>query len=295
MSPMPQINFIFYGTSEFSVFILDTLLKANFKPCLIVSTPDQAQGRKMEIKPTLTKIWAQNNQVPIFQPNKLDEEAFEFLQNFISQHRVDVAIVASYGKIIPERFLGLPPHQTLNAHPSLLPKYRGPAPIEYQILDDEKNIGVSVMLLDKEMDHGPILKQAQLGNSEIFNREILEQKLAELNARLLVEILPDWIENKITPQAQNHAEASYTKKINKQEAEISWQDLQQSNLARKNFLKIQAYYGWPNAWTLVEHNHKQIRLVIKTAELKNEKLEILTVIPEGKKEMNWLDFLRGLK
>ena len=290
-----SIKFVFYGTSEFSVFVLEALKKNELVPSLIVSTPDKAQGRKMEIKPTLAKIWAEQNGVLVFQPNKLDDEAFDFLRKFMGKNSIQVAIVASYGKIIPQRFLDLSPHKTLNAHPSLLPKYRGASPLESQILADEKEVGTSIMILDAEMDHGDILDQVKYGGEKFPVREIFEEKMGELSGDLLAKILPDYLVGKVQAVSQKHNEATFTKKIEKTEAEINWSDLQDTGKARQNFLKIQAYSGWPNVFTWVPRGDEKIRVIIKSAEFKNGELVIKRVIPEGKKEMDYQDFLRGLK
>ena len=281
-----QIKFVFWGTSEFSVYILDALKTKGFLPSMIVSTPDKPQGRKLEVKPTLTKIWATENNIPVLQPERLKENNELFLQ--LSSLEVDVFIVASYGKIIPERFLNIPKYKTLNVHPSLLPTLRGPSPIETAILQDIKNTGVSIMLLDKEMDHGPILEQVKYSISEWSTKEELEKIFGKIGGELLSEILPKWISGEISAKEQDDSKATYCKKIEKQDALI---DLTAD--AYLNFRKIKAYSGWPNAFYFLEHQGKQIRIVIKDAKYENENLLITRVVPEGKKEMNYDDFMRG--
>ena len=281
-----SIKFVFWGTSEFSVYILNSLKERGFLPSLIVSTPDKPQGRKLEIKPTHTKTWAEIHNIPVFQPEKLNDEAFEKL----SKEEWDVFIVASYGKIIPERFLNIPKSKTLNVHPSLLPELRGPSPIDSCILRDIKNTGVSIMQLDKEMDHGPIVIQKEYTITEWPKREELEKSFGYLGGELLADILPGWINGKIQEKEQDHSKATYCKKIEKQEALIDMSDE-----PYLNFRKIQAYSGWPCAFFFVKNNEKNIRVVVKDAEFKNGELIIARVIPEGKKEMSYQDFLRGLK
>ena len=283
---MNKINFAFWGTSEFSVCILESLKKGGFLPSIIISTPDKPQGRKLEVKPTFTKIWAEENNIPILQPEKLNDEFFYKL----SAESYKLSIVASYGKIIPERFLDIPESKTLNVHPSLLPELRGPSPIETAILKNIKNTGVTIMKLDKEMDHGPILAQKTYTIDEWPTREELEKKLGEIGGELLTEVIPAWVSGKIQEKEQDHSGATFSTKIQKQDALI---DL--SADPYENFRKIQAYSGWPNAFFFIEHNGIKIRVSIKEAAFKNNTLEILRVIPEGKKEMNYSDFLRGLK
>lgn len=279
-------NFIFWGTSEFSVYILDSIKSRGFLPSLIVSTPDKPQGRKLEIKPTLTKIWAQENNIPILQPGKLDDEFYNQLQNT----HYSLFIVASYGKIIPERFLNIPKHKTLNVHPSLLPELRGPSPIETAILKDIKNTGVSIMRLDKEMDHGPIIAQVLYNVLEWPTKDELEKIFGEIGGELLGNIIPKWIKSEIEEKEQDHTKATYCEKIEKNDALINL-----DNDPYENFRKIQAYSGWPNAFFFLEHGNKKIRVLIKEAKYEENKLIITRVVPEGKKEMNYEDFIRGQK
>ena len=281
-------NFVFWGTSEFSVYILDALAERGFLPSLIVSTPDKPQGRKLEIKPTLTKVWAEAHGIPVLQPEKLrdNEDLFSSLQAI----NADVFVVASYGKIIPERFLNIPKAQTLNVHPSLLPDLRGPSPIETAILRDIKNTGVTIMRLDKEMDHGPTVIQKEFTVNEWPKREELEKTLGAVGGELLADIFPDWVLGKIEEKEQDHSKATYCKKIEKQDAQL---DL--SADPYENFRKIRAYSGWPNAFYFLEHSGKKIRVVINDAKFENRSLLLTRVTPEGKKEMDYHDFLRGLK
>jgi methionyl-tRNA formyltransferase len=280
------VKFAFWGTSEFSVYILDSLKSKGFLPKLIVSTPDKPQGRKLEIKPTLTKIWAEKNNIPILQPAKLDDEFYHSLLTT----DYSLFIVVSYGKIIPDKFLSLPKHKTLNVHPSLLPELRGPSPIETAILRDIKNTGVSIMRLDKEMDHGPIIAQAKYDVSEWTKKEELEKTLAEIGGELLADTLPKWISSEIKEEEQDHTKATYCKKIQKLDAQIDFDEDPYLNCR-----KIKAYSGWPNAFYFLEHGRKKIRVIIKDADFVDGKLVITKVVPEGKKEMSYNDFARGIR
>ncbi len=284
-----ETKFIFWGTSEFSVYILDSLKSKGFLPELIISTPDKPQGRKLQIKPTLTKIWATENNIPILQPMKLDDEFYHQLKT----NDYDLSIVASYGKIIPERFLNIPKLKTLNVHPSLLPILRGPSPIETAILKDIKNTGVSIMVLDKEMDHGGIIAQKNYDVSEWPQKEELEKILGEIGGELLTEIIPKWVNEEIKEEEQDHSKATYCTKIEKQDALIDLNDD-----PYLNFRKIKAYSGWPNAFYFEDSHGKKIRVIIKDAKFEKDqeghgKLIITRVVPEGKKEMSYEDFVRG--
>jgi methionyl-tRNA formyltransferase len=282
------IKFAFWGTSEFSVYILDSLKSKGFLPALIVSTPDKPQGRKLEIKPTLTKIWAEENKIAILQPEILRDN--NELVTQLTAYNLDVSIVASYGKIIPDKFLNLPKHQTLNVHPSLLPKLRGPSPIETAILKDMKKTGVSIMRLDKEMDHGPIVAQVEYNVPEWPKKEELEKTFGDIGGGLLANIMPKWVAGEIEEIEQDHSKATYCNKIKKEDALL--------NLADKpylNFRKVKAYSGWPNAFFFLENDGKKIRVVVKDAKYENGDFIITRVIPEGKKEMSRDDFMRGQK
>jgi methionyl-tRNA formyltransferase len=282
------IKFVFWGTSEFSVYILDSLKSKGFLPSLIISTPDKPQGRKLEIKPTLTKIWAEENNIPVLQPEKLKEND-ELFRN-LSSLNSDVFIVASYGKIIPDVLLNIPKYKTLNVHPSLLPKLRGPSPIETAILKDIKKTGVSIMRLDKEMDHGPLLAQVEYNVPEWPKKEELEKTFGEIGGELLANVLPKWIADEIEEIEQDHSKATYCVKIEKQDALL---DLAANPY--ENFRKVKAYSGWPNAFFFLENDGKKIRVVVKDAKYENGDFIITRVIPEGKKEMSRDDFMRGIK
>ena len=281
----------FFGTPTFAVTILEELKKAGTMPTLIVTAPDKPQGRGLVLTPPPVKVWAQENNIKVIQPATLKEaSAIAELLN----EPWDIFIVAAYGKIIPENILELPKHKTLNVHPSLLPKFRGPSPIEAGILADDNDIGVSIMRLDKEMDHGPIVAQEKIGLDKIGAWPIPAPPLEDISAHeggaLLAKIIPDWVAGKITEQAQDHARATYCKKISKADGLI---DLTAD--PRTNYLKICAYSGWPGSYFFHEHNGKKIRVTIKKVAFQDNLLNIVTVIPEGKSEMPYSDFLRGMK
>lgn len=289
--PTTRNQFVFFGTSRFSLIVLDELKHAGIVPELIVTAPDKPQGRNLVLTSPPVKTWAEQNNVPFLQPAKLDDAFIDKLQAISYK----LFLVASYGKIIPQKILDLPEHGTLNVHPSLLPKYRGPSPIQSQVLADEKDIGVSIMLLDEKMDHGPIVARAQciVDNTQKEggwppNAKELEELLARQGGALLAKTIPEWLAGSITPQEQEHDKATYTKKITKEDALL---DL--AGDPYKNFLKIRAYGPWPGTYFFVEKKGAKIRVLIKDATFENGVLTITRVIPEGKKEVSYEDFLRG--
>ena len=279
----------FFGSSKFSVFCLEELSSSGILPNLIITTPDMPTGRGLKLTPTPVKIWAEKNNIPCLTPENLKD------QNILTSLEAEtntLFLVASYGKIIPKNIVELPKYGTLNIHPSLLPKYRGASPLQTQILNDEKEIGTSIMLMDEKMDHGPIIIQKKV---EIINwpikTEELKLVLAKESITLFNEIINDWLNGKITPTEQNHTEATFTKKVEKADGLI---DLEKDD-PYTNFLKIQAYSTWPQAYFFISKGEQKIRVIVKEAKYIDNKLEIIRVLPEGKKEMNYQDFLRGLK
>ncbi len=284
-------KWVYFGTSAFSVIVLGELKNNGFLPKLIVTTEDKPKGRKMTLTPPETKIWAQKENIPFVQLKTLRKpESIEAIKSY-SKDGYDLFIVASYGKIIPQEILDLPKHQTLNVHPSLLPKLRGPSPIKSAILK-ENETGVTIMRLDAEMDHGPILLQKKV---EIDNwppyAEDLEKMLGKIGGEMLSEIIPDWISGKIEEKEQNHEKATLCEKIKKTDGELNLEDDPISNLR-----KIRAYHIWPGAYFFKDiGNGVKKRILVKTAHIENNELVLDKVIPEGKKEMDYKDFLRGLK
>lgn len=286
---MSNINFIFFGTSEFAVKILEKLVESGYVPCLVVTTPDKPQGRKMVLTSPPVKVFAQKHNLKIAQPEKLKPELFEI---------PDLFIVASYGKIIPKSVLDIPKFGTLNVHPSLLPKFRGPSPIQSFILSGEKETGVTIMLMDEQVDHGPILSISNLKSKTLpigrqvsnLNAKELEENLAELGGQMLVDVIPKWINKEIKAQEQNHSRATFTKKITKEDGLVNL-DKDKPEIIYRKFL---AFQPWPRIYYFIEKNGRKIRVIITDMKLsETSELKIKKVKPEGRNEMNYEDFLKG--
>ena len=192
-------------------------------------------------------------------------------------------IVADFGRIIPKEILEMPKHGMINVHPSLLPKFRGSSPIQSFILSGEEETGVTIIKIDEEVDHGPVVAQQQLRVKNLYHKE-LEEQLAKLGGEMLIKIIPDWVVGKIKPREQNHSQATFTKKINKEDGLINL-DEPAEVIARK----VRAFTPWPGAYFFA--NGK--RIIITEAEEKDGELVIKRVKPEGKNEMPYEDFLRG--
>ncbi|MCI0532721.1 methionyl-tRNA formyltransferase [bacterium] len=286
MGKNPSIDFLFFGTDDFAVGVLEELKKAGLSPSLIVTSPDKRAGRGMKITPPPVKRWGESSGISVIQPEKLDEES---VTNYrLKTKNYKLFIVASYGKIIPKNILEIPEHGALNVHPSLLPQYRGSSPIESAILGGDTETGVSIMLMDEKIDHGPILAQEHIllgnGNDTPPGSE-LRKKLASTGGRLLAETIPEWIAGKIEAKDQNHAHAAFTRRITKEDALINLSDDAEMNLR-----KIRAYDVWPGAYFFVEKNGKKMRVKITEAHLDKNTLVIDTVIPEGKNKMPYEKF-----
>lgn len=280
-----KIKIGFFGTPEYAVMTLEALKNAGFEISFVVTMPDKPQGRKLALTPPPAKVWAEKNKIKVYQPEKLRDPLFK---KELENHKCDVFIVIAYGKIIPEEILELPKAHSLNIHGSLLPKYRGSCPIESAILNDDKHTGVSIIKMDKEMDHGPIIAiKDVIVEPWPPTREILGEKIVRAGSELLISILPDWIDGEIKEKEQDHGQATYTKMIEKEDGLIDLGDD-----PYKNFLKIQAYHGWPSAFFFDNKNEERKRVKITQASFENGKLKIEKIIPEGKKEMPYEDWIK---
>lgn len=281
-----QIRFVFFGTSEFSVKTLEVLKENGLIPTLVVSTEDKPQGRGLILSPTPTKVWAEVHQIPAYQPSTLkDSSVLERLE----KENADLFIVAAYGKLIPKNIFELPPHKTLNVHPSLLPKLRGASPIQSSILEEDET-GVTIMLISEKMDEGPIVAQKKVEIPEWpISAVVLEDILALHGGKLLSDVLPKWINGDIEAVPQDDSKATYCSKIEKEDGLLDLSADPQINLR-----KVKAFNPKPGAYIFFDRKDgKKVRVVIKDAQIKDGEFIPLRVVPEGKKEMDWQDFLRG--
>lgn len=250
---------------------------------------------------------------------KLKESGYEPVSGNledVERIRPDLVIVANFGKIIPKDILKIPKHGCLNLHPSLLPKYRGSTPVQSAILNGDKETGISLILMDEKIDHGPILAQTKTAIGPNETAEQLGQRLALMGSDLLISFIPEWTkgEKNIIPQEaigttytkilelkdeeidwtkgekllspQEETKATYTKILTRKDGEIDWK-----KPAQEIERQIRAFYPWPGTYTF----HKGKRIKILKAKLKKGKLIIEEVQPEGKRPMSFKDFLLGHK
>lgn len=250
-------SLLFFGTSDFAVPALESLIRNGHRIAGVITNPDERTGRKQTLTPPPVKICAQKYNIPVFQPERLEAERFKK-----EMPAADIFIVAAYGKIIPKKILNLPAYGTLNIHPSLLPRWRGPAPIQYAILHGDRKTGVTIMQIDELMDHGPIILQKETtSDPQKMSYRELHDELARLGAELLVSILSRWIAGRIVPVPQNDAQATYSHMITKNDGRIDW-----SKPAEEIERMTRAFNPWPGAWTLWPDESGIKRIRIETAE-----------------------------
>ena len=230
------------GTPELAGASLRALLAApEFSVVAVVTQPDQPKGRGLKLQASPVKEIALQHQLPVFQPTRAREETF--IQQ-LRELSPDLIAVAAYGQILPASILDLPRFGCLNVHTSLLPKYRGAAPIQRAILDGEIETGVTIMKMNAGMDTGAILTQEKTPIAPADNSQILHDRLAQIGAALLVRTIPEYIAGKIQPQPQPVEGVSYAAKIKKQDGEIDW-----TQSARAIGNRVRALTPWPGAFT----------------------------------------------
>ncbi|MDE2041288.1 MAG: methionyl-tRNA formyltransferase [Patescibacteria group bacterium] len=281
------MTYAFFGSSRLSVIVLDEMERLGYLPSFVVTTPDKPQGRKMAVAANVVKAWASSHGTQSLEFARLDAEAV----HSITGRACDLYVVASYGRIMPAALIEAPKFKTLNVHPSLLPRYRGPSPLPTAILDDAKATGVTIMRMDEQVDHGPIVAQREISVSEWPIYEDFEELMARAGAELLVDVLPQWLAGEISARDQDHSRATFTRKFSKDDGLVDIHDPDQY----KVFRTIQAFHQWPQAYFLMKRNGKQLRVKISQAAFANGLLEIKRVIPEGSREMAYRDFLSGYR
>lgn len=279
-----NLNFIFLGTPDVASKTLEILKSNGYLPTLIITSPDKPQGRKMIITPPPVKIWAKKNNIPYLQPEKIDDE---FISN-LKPETYNLSIVVAYGKILPEKIINLPKLGTINIHYSLLPKYRGASPLEAVLLNGDTETGVTIQQMVFKLDSGPILAQEKIPINIIETKEDIKKKLINLGANTLCKILPKIVDGQIKGEEQNEVEATHCKKIKKEDGEININD---NGIV--NYNKYRAFYGWPGIYFFTEKNNKKMRVKITKAKYENNSFIIEKVIPEGKKEISYKDFLKN--
>ena len=279
------MNIVFFGSSKYVLPVIE-VLKNNFNLKLVVTT---------EKNPTDPVInYCSKNNIECISTLRIDNNIKSKLKTLDAK----IAVVASFGVIIPQDVLDLFPKGILNIHPSLLPKYRGTTPVQTAILNNDKKTGVSIMLLDKEMDHGPILEQQTINLSDTETSDTLYTQLFNIGSQMLTKLIPLFLEDKIVLTAQNHENASFTKPLTRDSGYLKINDKYQiPNLKFINKLEIRnwkleiaratrALYPWPGVWTKYKLSKNGNEKIIKL--LPENRIQV-----EGKKPMTIKDFING--
>jgi len=245
-----KLKIVFLGTPKFSDIVLKELIENDFKPSLIITSADKPVGRKQIIIPSPIKETAEKYGISISQPQKIAT-----VESQTKKLKPDLIIAAAYGAIVPKEILNIPKYSCLNLHPSLLPKYRGPSPIQATILNGDQKTGVTVIKMTEELDQGPILASLNfiIGNIKMNHQE-LEDELARLGAKLLINTIPKWTQGKIEPTKQIETKATYTELIKKEDGKINW-----ASPAIEIERKIRAFDPWPG--TFCQANGKYLKIL----------------------------------
>lgn len=312
------MNIVFMGTPDFAVSALEAIIEAGHRVTAVVTQPDKPKGRGKEIQMTPVKECAVAHGIPVFQPVRVkDAEAVETLRKY----NADIFVVAAFGQILSEEILNMPQYGCVNIHASLLPKYRGSAPIQWAVINGETVSGVTIMQMDKGIDTGDMLMKSEVAIDPGETGDSLHDKLAQAGARLIVEALPKIESGDITPVKQNDADSCYAKMLQKSMGRIEWHQSAES-LDRL----IRGLISWPGASTVYRGKTLKIweEQVVPPEELQGKDgatgtgikdaepgmvicvekdafyvqtgegiLKISAVQPEGKKRMSVKDFLLG--
>lgn len=312
------MNIVFMGTPDFAVGALEAIIEAGHRVAAVVTQPDKPKGRGKEIQMTPVKKCAVTHGIPVFQPVRIkDAEAIDTLRGY----GADVFVVAAFGQILSEEILAMPKYGCVNIHASLLPKYRGSAPIQWAIINGESTSGVTIMQMDRGIDTGDMLMKTEVAIGPRETGDSLHDKLAEAGAKLIVEALPRIESGDITPVKQNDEESCYAAMLQKSMGRIDWQQS-----AEMLDCLIRGLISWPGASTV--YRGKTLKIweeeVAAQEELRGKDaaahtgaedvqpgtvvlvkkdafyvqtgdgcLKILEVQPEGKKRMAVKDFLLG--
>jgi methionyl-tRNA formyltransferase len=301
---IPFLNLVFCGTPRFAVPVLDKLVEAGFQVQLIVTQPDRPKGRGLELVSSPVKQRALELGLPITQPESIKKnEAFRAVLTALNP---DAIIVVGYGRIIPQWMLDLPPLGNINLHASLLPKYRGAAPIQWAIARGETVTGVTTMKIDAGLDTGAILLQQEIQIATDDTAETLAPKLATIGADLIIETLRGLQAGSVHPRPQDHARATLAPILRKEDGLIDF-----SRKAGEILNRMRGFQPWPGAYTKFRGKNLQIwkavaldralpmselapegdRLLVGCGE--GTSIELLELQLEGKKRTSAADFIRG--
>ncbi|MDD5731715.1 MAG: methionyl-tRNA formyltransferase [Patescibacteria group bacterium] len=233
-----QLKLVFMGTPEFSVKILEGILNDSYNIIGVITEPDKPVGRSQELVPTPVKKFALEKGLKVFQPEK-KINVFEA----VSELNPDLVVVAAYGKIITKETLEVPKYGCINFHGSLLPKLRGASPIQTAILEGAEKTGVTIMVMDENMDTGPILTTVEIPLDKKETTTTLRAKMLEYGLPLLLKTIPEYVDGELKPIVQNNDEVTYTKMIEKEDGRINFE-----KSAEEEERKLRAFNEWPGTF-----------------------------------------------
>jgi methionyl-tRNA formyltransferase len=299
-------NLVFCGTPQFAVPTLEKLVEAGFNVRLVLTQPDRPKGRGLGLVASPVKRTAQRLGLPIYQPEKIKQN--EELRAKLDAIAPAAIVVVGYGRIIPKWMLELPKHGNINLHASLLPKYRGAAPIQWTIANGESVTGVTTMRIDEGLDTGDVLLQKDLAILDEDTAETVSPRLAAIGAELMIDTLRGLAEGTISPKAQKNDEATLAPILKKEHGRIDF-----GRSAQEIYNRLRGFQPWPGAFTTFRGKMLNITAAKPSAEkipqaqllVKDEKffagcgnstgLELLEVQPEGKKRIPARDFVHGYR
>ncbi|MGE5704805.1 MAG: methionyl-tRNA formyltransferase [Clostridia bacterium] len=306
MNEGKDVRILFMGTPDFAVASLDALIRAGYRVIGAVTQPDRPVGRKQVLTPPPVKEAALRHGLTVYQPEKIKTE--EALAEVLATEP-DLIVTAAYGQILPKRLLDAPKYGCINVHASLLPKYRGGAPIHKCIVEGERESGVTIMYMVEALDAGDMLSKVVVPIEENDNVGTLHDKLAEAGSQLLIDTLPKLLKGELKAEPQQHEEATFAPNIKRHDERIDW-----SRTAEQIYNQVRGLNPWPVAFTTCEGKTWKIwqvekvqlegvhgepgTIVDKTADglivaCGTGSVKLIEIQPEGKKKMSVLDFLRG--
>ena len=298
---MSHKKVVFMGTPEFSVPTLEAIVRSSYEvSCVYTQPPKKSQrGQKLNISP-IHKYAEKLKLITRYPKNLNSEEEFDFIKKI----NPDIAVVVAYGQLISKKILNIPKEGFINIHASLLPKWRGAAPIQRSIMNSDTETGISIMKIVEELDAGPVMKKIKIGIDDLITTDNLSKNLSTVGSESVVEVLNDIFSKKVKFVEQNHKHATYAKKIKKEEAEINWNES-----AKKILAKINGLNPNPGAWFVYKKTRYKIwraKIVKKkglpgkildnnfTIGCKDKSLEIIEIQKESKNKLLLKNFLMGV-
>lgn len=301
---------VFMGSPSFALPALQALMSNQYDIIAVYTQPDKKTGRGQQVTACTVKQFAVSNGLSVIQPETFRDPV---QVDRLAGLKPDIIIVAAYGQILPDSVLQIPLYKCINIHPSLLPKYRGPSPVSSAILNGDALTGVTIMLIEKKVDSGPLIQQREMAVADEDTAESLSGKLAGLGAEMLIETVPAWVGGKTRPWIQDESRASYTRMGSKEDGLLDW------NLpALQLWRRVRAYHPWPGCYVkwwggrlgvvqavpLKDTGGGRVgqvvalprggpaRVAVRTSD---GLLGLLSVQPGGKREMSAADFVAGHK